>query len=65
VDVKMGPGLDLVVRPWTRADPVLLEPGYEFGEKVREGEAGVNFDRLTVDEWRSLVTPAVGRVDRD
>lgn len=56
VDVKVGPVFDLLATPWMAEDPVIFEPGMDYGEGVREGQV-VDFSTLTVEEWRKMVTP--------
>ena len=45
----------LLAWPWSKDDPILLQPGITYGEKIRE----VDFDysELTSEEWRRMVTP--------
>jgi hypothetical protein len=55
VDVRVDSVFQLLAWPWTKDDPVLLEPGVEYGDIIREGSA--DFSTLTQEEWRQLVTP--------
>lgn len=57
VDVKVGPVFDLLATPWMAEDPVVFEPGLEYGERIREEQSLVDFATLTVEEWRRMVTP--------
>lgn len=60
VHVKAGPVFDIFARPWTITDPILFEPGVEFG--LEENGPSVDggskdFAALSPGQWRKLVTP--------
>ena len=57
VSVKVDSIFNLVAWPWSKDDPLLLQPGVNFGTPIRETTTATDFSSLTVEEWRQLVTP--------
>ncbi|KAK4225995.1 hypothetical protein QBC38DRAFT_240715 [Podospora fimiseda] len=57
VSVKVDSFFNLIAWPWSKDDPLLLEPGVNFGTPIREKTGETDFSSLTADEWRQLVTP--------
>ncbi|KPI45467.1 uncharacterized protein AB675_533 [Cyphellophora attinorum] len=55
VQVRANNIFHLLAWPWSARDPVLLQPGVEYGDKIRDVD--FDFSALTSDEWRRMVTP--------
>lgn len=56
VSIKVDSIFNLIARPWSRDDPLLLEPGVNFGPPIRQTPK-LDFSTITSEEWRQLVTP--------
>ena len=57
VSIKVDSIFNLIAWPWSKDDPLLLEPGVRFGPSLRGSEPDVDFSTITPEEWRLLVTP--------
>ncbi|KAK4112885.1 hypothetical protein N656DRAFT_779105 [Canariomyces notabilis] len=57
VSVRVDSIFNLVAWPWSKDDPLLLEPGVNFGQPLRQGTSNLDFSTITAEEWRQLVTP--------
>jgi hypothetical protein len=56
VDIGSNAIFDLFASPWTNDDPVLFEPGVEYGEPLTQtGDS--DFSALASAEWQKMVTP--------
>ncbi|KAK1759105.1 hypothetical protein QBC47DRAFT_371074 [Echria macrotheca] len=57
VSIKVDTVFNLIAWPWSKDDPLLLEPGVNFGPSLRSSEPEIDFSTITSEEWRLLVTP--------
>ncbi|KAK7413950.1 hypothetical protein QQX98_007133 [Neonectria punicea] len=58
VHVQADALFNIVAWPWTKDDPVLLQPGVGLGQPVG-GTGNVDFSKLTDEDWLGLVTPGL------
>ena len=56
INVKVDSIFNLIAWPWSKDEPLLLQPGVGYGTPVRT-TSPIDFSTLTPDDWRQLVTP--------
>lgn len=56
VSIKVDFIFNFLARPWSKDDPLFLQPGVGFGPALRPTPMP-DFSTMTTEEWRQLVTP--------